>query len=70
METNEVAKRVLEAVRGNNAAIQQISSALLSKDAAHIKATFAQVARVELTNEQTQILLQDYSTPEKVAAST
>jgi hypothetical protein len=70
MEKNEVAKRVLEAVRGNDAAIQEISRALLSKDAAQIKRTFSQVAGVDLTDEQVETLIQDYSTQEKIAAST
>jgi hypothetical protein len=70
MENQELARQVLDAVRGNTAAIQQLSSALLSKDEARIKQAFAQVAHVELTPEQLRTVLQEYSTPEQVAAST
>jgi hypothetical protein len=70
MENQELAQQVLNVIRGNTAAIQQLSSALLSKDEARIKQAFAQVAHVELTPEQLRTVLQDYSTPEKVAAST
>jgi len=71
METNnEMARRVLDAVRGNDAALQQVSKALLSQDEEQIRTAFAQVAGVQLTDEQVQTLVENYSSEDKLAAST
>jgi hypothetical protein len=70
MAANDVAQRVLERVRGNPQAIQQVSDALLSRDEAVIRQTLSDVAGVQLTDEQVSTVMQDYSTPEQVAAGT
>jgi hypothetical protein len=70
MTHDELARRVLDAVRGDNARIQQVSAALLSQDEERIKRTFAEVAGVQLTDEQVRSVMAEASTPEQVAAFT
>jgi hypothetical protein len=70
MTNSELTRQVLDAVRGKDAAIQQIASALLSKDEKRIKLVFAEVAGVMLTDDQTETILVEYSTTDAIAAST
>jgi hypothetical protein len=70
MTNSELTQQVLEAVRGKDAAIQQIATAILSKDETQIKRVFANVAGVTLTDAQTQTILSEYQTSDQIAAST
>jgi len=70
MTNSELTQQVLDAVRGKDAAIQQIASAILSKDEAQIKRVFADVAGVTLDDAQTQTILAEYQTSDQIAAST
>jgi hypothetical protein len=70
MTNSKLTRQVLDAVRGKDAAIQQIASALLSKDETRIKLAFAEIAGVMLTDDQTETILVEYSTAEAIAAST
>ena len=70
MTNSELTRQVLDAVRGKDAAIQQIASALLSKDETQIKRVFADVVGVMLTDDQTNTIIVEYSTSEAIAAST
>jgi hypothetical protein len=70
MTNSELTQQVLDAVRGKDAAIQQIATAILSKDETQIKRVFADVAGVTLTDAQTQTILSEYQTSDQIAAST
>jgi hypothetical protein len=70
MTNSELTQQVLDAVRGKDAAIQQIATAILSKDETQIKRVFADVAGVTLTDTQTQAILSEYQTSDQIAAST
>ena len=70
MTNSELTQQVLDAVRGKDAAIQQIATAILSKDETQIKRVFAEVAGVTLTDAQTQTILSEYQTSDQIAAST
>jgi hypothetical protein len=70
MTNSELTQQVLDAVRGKDAAIQQIATAILSKDQTQIKRVFADVAGVTLTDAQTQTILSEYQTSDQIAAST
>jgi hypothetical protein len=70
MTNSELTQQVLEAVRGKDAAIQQIATAILSRDETQIKRVFADVAGVTLTDAQTQTILSEYQTSDQIAAST
>ena len=70
MTNSELTQQVLDAVRGKDAAIQQIAVAILSKDETQIKRVFADVAGVTLTDAQTQTILSEYQTSDQIAAST
>ena len=70
MTNSELTQQVLDAVRGKDAAIQQIATAILSKDETQIKRVFADVAGVSLTDAQTQTILSEYQTSDQIAAST
>jgi hypothetical protein len=70
MTNSELTRQVLDAVRGKDAAIQQIATAILSKDETQIKRVFADVAGVTLTDAQTQTILSEYQTSDQIAAST
>ncbi len=59
MATNDLASRVLDAVRGDNEAIQKVSEALVSGDAAKIKRVFSEVAKVEITDEEAAQVVAD-----------
>lgn len=62
--------QVLAIVRGDSEAITKLCNALLSRDAEEIKQVFAQVAGVELSDEEIEVAIGDYSSPEILAAST
>ena len=70
MTNSELTQQVLNAVRGNDTAIQQIATAILSKDETQIKRVFADVAGVSLTDAQTQTIVSEYQTSDQIAAST
>jgi hypothetical protein len=70
MTNSELTQQVLDAVRGKDAAIQQIATAILSKDETRIKRVFADVAGVTLTDAQTQTIRSEYQTSDQIAAST
>ena len=59
MATNDLASRVLDAVRGDNEAIKKISEALVSGDAAVITQVFSEVAKIEISDEEAQEVVAD-----------
>lgn len=69
MSLDDLANRVLSAVKGDKAAIKQISEALVSRDPEEIKRVFSEVAKVELSPEELQMLVNELETnPSRIAA--
>jgi len=70
MSTTELTEKVLAVVRGNDAAIQQLSAALLSHDAQQIKTVFHSVAGVDFSADEMDTILREFGTEEQIAACT
>jgi hypothetical protein len=70
MTSEQIMESVVAATRGNDAAIQRVSAALLTRDKAQIRRTFKEVAGLDLTEEQLETAVKDYSAPDKIAAWT
>ena len=69
MSLDDLANRVLSAVKGDKDAIKQISEALVSRDPGEIKRVFSEVAKVELSPEELQMLVNELETnPSRIAA--
>ena len=69
MSLDDLANRVLSAVKGDKEAIKQISEALVSRDPEEIKRVFSDVAKVELSPEELQMLVNELETnPSRIAA--
>jgi hypothetical protein len=69
MSLNDLANRVLQAVKGDKAAIKKISEALASRDPEQIKQAFSQVAGLELSGEELELLDRELkSNPTHIAA--
>jgi hypothetical protein len=70
MSNDQVIERVLEATKGNDAALKKLSAALLSHDKAQIKQVVHEVAKVDLTDEQLDYAMREYTSQEQIAANT
>jgi hypothetical protein len=69
MSLDDLANRVLSAVKGDKEAIKQISEALVGRDPEEIKRVFSEVAKVELSPEELQMLVNELETnPSRIAA--
>jgi hypothetical protein len=66
----QMIEQVISRLRGDNAALQEVSAAILSRDEVRIRAVFHRVVGIDLTNEQLQTVLHDYSNEQQIAAST
>jgi len=68
-KNDELAKKVLAAVKGDNEAIKKLSDALVSRDTAKIKDMFSQVAGVQLSDEEAASIISELgSNPEEAVA--
>ena len=70
MTDEQMIEQVISRLRGENAALQEVSAAILSRDEVRIRAVFHRVVGIDLTNEQLQTVLHDYSNEQQIAAST
>ena len=68
MEKKELIEQVLTKVRGNDEAIQKISTALMSHDETKVKQVFHDVAGVDLTDSDLQTILYEYGDEVGIAA--
>jgi hypothetical protein len=66
----QMIEQVISRLRGDNAALQEVSAAILSRDEVRIRAVFHRVVGIDLTNEQLETVLHDYSNEQQIAAST
>ncbi len=68
-KNDELAKKVLAAIKGDNEAIKKISNALVSRDEAQIKGAFKQVAGVDLSDDDVKGVISELgSNPEEAVA--
>jgi predicted metal-binding transcription factor (methanogenesis marker protein 9) len=66
---NDVAKRIMEAVQGDQKAIKAVSEALVSGDPAKIRSVVSTVAKVDLTDEEFNAVTEELrSDPQQNAA--
>lgn len=56
---DELAKKVLDAVKGDPAAVKEVSTALVSRDPAKIREVFSRVAKVHLGDNEIEMILQE-----------
>jgi len=70
MSATELTEKVLSVVRGNDAAIQKLSAALLSQDENNIRSVFKEEAGVEFSAEEMQTILKEFGTEDQIAACT
>lgn len=69
MSLNDIANRILDAIKGDKAATKRLSEALASKDREEIRKTVSEVANIELTAEELDTLVYELeSNPSKIAA--
>lgn len=69
MSLNDLANRILNAIKGDKTATKRISEALASKDPQEIKKTVSEVAGIEVTAEELDMLVSELeSNPTKIAA--
>ena len=69
MSLNDVANRILDAIKGDKMATMRISEALASKDPEVLRKTISEVTGIELTAEELDTLVREIeSNPSKIAA--
>lgn len=69
MSLNDIANRILDAIKGDKAATKRISEALASKDPEEIRRTVLEVGGIELTAEELDTLVREVeSNPSRIAA--
>jgi hypothetical protein len=67
---DELAKRVLDAVKGDPEAVKDVSGALVSRDPERIKQSIARVAGIHLTDEELKMILGELGTnPEQAVVA-
>lgn len=67
---DELAQKVLKAVKGNAEAVKTVSSALVSQDKARIAGTISKVAGIHLNDEELDMILRELgSNPEQAVAA-
>jgi hypothetical protein len=67
---DELAQKVLKAVKGDPAAVKTVSSALVSRDKARIAGAISQVAGIQLTDDELEMVLRELgSNPEQAVVA-
>lgn len=67
---DELAHKVLKAVKGNAEAVKTVSSALVSQDKDRIAGAISQVAGIHLSNEELEMIVRELGTnPEQAVAA-
>jgi hypothetical protein len=68
MSLNDLADRVLKAIKGDKEAIKKISEALAGRDPARIKQVIEEVAKIDMTPEEVAMLMGELkSNPTQIA---
>lgn len=67
---DELAQKVLKAVKGNAEAVKTISSALVSQDKGRISGAISQAAGIHLSDEELEMIVRELGTnPEQAVAA-
>jgi hypothetical protein len=67
---DELAQRVLDAVKGDREAVNDVSGALVSRDPERIKQSIARVAGIDLSEQELQMILGELgSNPKQTVAA-
>jgi len=67
---DELAQKVLNAVKGDAEAVKKVSSALVSRDKARIAGAIAQVAGIHLSEDELEMILRELgSNPEQAVVA-
>ena len=67
---DELAKKVLDAVKGDPEAVKEVSAALVSRDPARIKRVIARVSGINLLDEEVKMILDELgSNPEQAVVA-
>ena len=67
---DELAKRVLDAVKGHPEAVKDVSEALVSRDPARIKQSIARVAGIDLNEQELEMIVGELgSNPKQTVAA-
>ena len=69
MDSGELTRKVLAAVRGNDALTQEISSALLSRDPAKVRQALRNMG-IDASDAEVDQAINEFGTEEKIAANT
>ena len=67
---DELAQKVLKAVKGDNEAVKTVSSALVSRDKDRIAGAISKVAGIHLSDEELEMILRELgSNPEQAVVA-
>src|SRR5262249_11109198 len=67
---DELARRVLDAVKGDPDAVKDVSGALVSRDPEQIRQSIARVAGIQLSDDELQMILSELgSNPEQAVVA-
>jgi hypothetical protein len=66
---DELAKKVLDAVKGNPEAIKEVSGALVSRDPERIHEVFLRVAKIDLGPEEIDMILRELGSSSEQAVA-
>lgn len=70
MTNEQVTEKLVKALQNNNAGYQRVAKAMLSKDRAETKKAVHEVAGIDLTDAQLDLMMTEYANKEKIAAFT
>ena len=66
---DELAKKVLDAVKGDPEAIKAVSTALVSRDPKQIHEVFQRVAKIDLSREEIEMILREMGSSSEAAVA-
>ena len=66
---DELAKRVLDAVKGDPDVVKEVSGALVSRDPQRIREVFSRVAKIDLTQAEIDMILKELGSSSEQAVA-
>jgi len=66
---DELAKKVLDAVKGDPKAIKEVSGALVSRDPQQIREVFSRVAKIDLHEHEIELMLRELGSSSEQAVA-